>query len=111
MSRHYESSTLQRNHRYSDYSDGSMGSTQIRRSGSDVSNGSDGLNYLANHLKQTASFDYNENHNSYRRDKENRDREVATKRNSSNSDNSDYSANHSRNSLENNYSRAMNQMN
>ena len=106
MPSHYESDTLQRRHRYSEHSDESMVSTKIRRSGSDVSDGSASVNYLANHLKQTASFEYNEKRNSYREDKENQGRKVST----SHSNSSRNSASE-RISLENNYSRAMSQIN
>mmetsp|Transcript_7871 Transcript_7871/g.19534 ORF Transcript_7871/g.19534 Transcript_7871/m.19534 type:complete len:432 (+) Transcript_7871:105-1400(+) len=107
MPRHYESDTLPRRHRYSEQSGESMASTKIRRSGSDVSDGSGTVNYLASHLRQTASFDYNEKRDSYREDKENQGGKVATSRSSNSSRGSDTE----RNSLENNYSRAMSQMN
>jgi hypothetical protein len=100
MSHQYETSAEQRHHRYSSYSNESRNSNHIRRSGSDASDSS--VNYLANHLKQTASFDYNQSRNSYHVEKENDsypEHEYETK------------GERERASLENNYSRAMSQMN
>jgi len=100
MSHQYETSTEQRHHRYSSYSNESRNSNHNRRSGSDASDSS--VNYLANHLKQTASFDYNQSRNSYHVEKENDsspEHEYETK------------GDRERASLENNYSRAMSQMN
>jgi hypothetical protein len=92
----------------------------IFRSGSDVSD--DGsVNYLAHHLKQTASFDYNQNRNSYHSGKENEsyvqhefEKGVNTRINRSNRNAAgaaDSETNRARDTLENNYSRAMSQMN
>jgi hypothetical protein len=101
MSGHYETSTEQRHHRYSSYSNESRNSNHIRRSGSDASDDVDSVNYLANSLKQTASFDYNQSRNSYHAEKEN----------DSYAEHEYEKGDRDRASLENNYSRAMSQMN
>ena len=120
-SAHYETSTRQRQPRYSAHSDQSMVSTQIRSSGSVSSGSANSVNYLAGHLQKTASFDYNKNRNSYYSDKENdtcveheyeKARDIRNSRGSRNSRNTTTElADRDRVSLENNYSRAMSQMN
>ncbi len=60
----------ERQHRYPSYGGESVDATQIRRE-SVASDESRSVKHLANQLIQTASFDYNDNRNSYHSEKEN----------------------------------------
>jgi len=121
MPRQYETSTQQRQQRYSSYGDESN-SNHLRSVGSDDSDDVSSVNYLANHLKVTASFDYNQSRNSYHKGKENGYENENENKNESYSEeeynyekaatsrNNDSEV-HDRASLENNYIHAMSQMN
>ncbi len=116
MSSYHQYESDARQHRYPSCGGESIGSTKIRSSETVASDESRSVNYLANHLKQTASFDYNSNRSSYYNEKENESsvqheyEKASRNRDSRESRNRD-SADRERVSLENNYSRAMSQMN
>lgn len=113
MPQYCEADTHQRHQRHSSYSNESMNSTQIRRTGSDVSDGSTtSVNYLANRLLQTASFDYNETSNDKENERyaEHQYEKAATSRNNSKNRNT-RPVDTDRAHMENDYIRAMSQMN
>ena len=110
----YESSARRQEHqhRYPSYGGESEDATQIRRE-SVASDESRSVKHLANQLIQMASFDYNDNRNSYHSEKENEEYVQREYEKSSRSRNSRerHSEHDERAFLENNYTLAMSQAN